>query len=58
MGSSGGLDYSLASHVDFRAVEIGYGGLSTVNSTNFNAGGSYPTSRLFSISTGLVFIIR
>jgi hypothetical protein len=53
-----GLDYSLAKHVDFRAVELGYGTLSTVNSSNFNSGTSYPSSTLFSISTGLVFTIR
>jgi hypothetical protein len=57
-GISGGLDYALAKHLDFRAVEVGYGSLSTINSTNFNTTGTYSASQLFSVSTGLVFIIR
>ncbi|WP_158944340.1 hypothetical protein [Granulicella sp. S190] len=56
-GIFGGVDYTLASHVDFRAVELGYGGLSTINSTLFNETVTYSSSRLFSVSTGLVFTI-
>ena len=51
----GGVDYPLAKHLDFRIVEVGYGALSTVSSANFNGQTSIPTSRLFSVSTGLVF---
>jgi hypothetical protein len=54
-GIFGGLDYTLAKHVDFRAFELGYGGVSTINSGNFSGTVTFPTSRLFSISTGLVF---
>jgi hypothetical protein len=57
-GVFGGLDYSLNNHVDFRVVEAGYGSVSTVNSGNFGSGASFPSSRLFSISTGLVFRIK
>jgi hypothetical protein len=54
-GIFGGLDYTLAKHVDFRAFELGYGAVSTVNSGNFSGTTTFPSSRLFSISTGLVF---
>jgi hypothetical protein len=56
-GIYGGLDYTLAKHVDFRAVELGYGSVSTVNSGNFNGPTTFPSSRLFSVSSGLVFRI-
>jgi hypothetical protein len=56
-GIYGGVDYTLAKHVDFRMVEVGYGSVSTVNSGNFNGAITFPASRLFSISTGLVFRI-
>jgi hypothetical protein len=54
-GIYGGLDYTLAKHVDFRAVELGYGSVSTINSGNFNGTTSFSASRLFSVSMGLVF---
>jgi hypothetical protein len=54
-GIYGGLDYTLSKHVDFRAFELGYGGVSTINSGNFNGTTSFSASRLFSVSTGLVF---
>ena len=54
-GLYGGLDYTLSKHVDFRAFEIGYGSVSTINSGNFNGTVSFPASRLLSISWGLVF---
>jgi hypothetical protein len=54
-GIYGGLDYTLAKHVDFRAFELGYGSVSTVNSGNFYGPITFPNSRLFSVSTGLVF---
>jgi hypothetical protein len=54
-GIYGGLDYTLAKHVDFRAVELGYGSVSTINSGNFNGPTTFPSSSLFSVSTGLVF---
>jgi hypothetical protein len=54
-GVYGGLDYSLAKHVDVRGFELGYGGLSTINSGNFGGSTTYSASKLFSVSTGLVF---
>ncbi len=54
-GIFGGLDYTLASHVDFRVVELGYGSVGTVSSGNFGGTEGQLTSRLFSVSTGLVF---
>ena len=54
-GIFGGLDYTLAKHVDFRAFEIGYGSVDTINSGNFNGTVSFPASRVLTISTGLVF---
>jgi hypothetical protein len=54
-GIYGGLDYTLAKHVDFRAVELGYGSVSTINTGNFNGATTFPSSSLFSVSTGLVF---
>jgi hypothetical protein len=54
-GIFGGLDYTLAKHVDFRAFELGYGAVSTINSGNFGGAVSFPNSRLFSVSSGLVF---
>jgi hypothetical protein len=54
-GIFGGLDYTLSKHVDFRAFELGYGSVSTISSGNFNGSTSFPYSRLFSVSSGLVF---
>jgi hypothetical protein len=54
-GIFGGLDYALNGHVDFRAVEVGYGSVATANTGNFGGTLNQPSSKLFSISTGLVF---
>jgi hypothetical protein len=54
-GIYGGLDYTLSKHVDFRAFELGYGSVSTINTGNFNGATTFPNSSLFSVSTGLVF---
>lgn len=53
----GGVDYTLARHVDFRAVEVGYGSLTTVSSATVGSGGNVaiPSSKLLSFSSGLVF---
>lgn len=50
----GGVDYTIGRHLDFRVVEVGYGILSTVSSAQYNSALSYPSSHLFSISSGLV----
>jgi len=52
----GGVDYALAKHVDFRVVEVGYGSLATINSSDFSGGTTnYSSSTLLTVSTGLVF---
>ncbi len=50
----GGLDYTLNKRLDFRAVEIGYGSLTTANTALYNSTTSYPASKLISFSSGLV----
>jgi hypothetical protein len=47
----------LARHVDLRAIEIGYGSLTTVSSATVGAGGNVaiPSSTLINFSSGLVF---
>jgi hypothetical protein len=54
-GVYGGVDMTLAKHVDFRMVELGYGSVATVSSGNFSATNTFPSSRLFTVSAGLVF---
>ncbi|HEV2646045.1 MAG TPA: hypothetical protein VGU46_06745 [Acidobacteriaceae bacterium] len=56
-GVFGGVDYRLARHVDFRALEIGYGSLTTVSTANVGAGGTVaiPAATVLSFSSGLVF---
>ena len=54
-GIYGGLDYTLSKHVDFRAIELGYGSVSTINSGNFNGTQSFSASTMFNVSAGLVF---
>jgi hypothetical protein len=56
-GVFGGVDYTLARHVDFRAIEIGYGSLTTVSTADVGAGGTVaiPAATLLSFSSGLVF---
>lgn len=53
----GGIDYSFARHVDLRAIEVGYGSVSTASGSTVGEGNgsSYPASRLLSFSSGLVF---
>jgi|SRR5580658_230072 hypothetical protein len=54
-GVFGGIDYPLGRRVDFRIVELGYGGVTTQNSYIY--GGPIPigTSRMVQVSSGLVF---
>jgi hypothetical protein len=55
---TGGLDYALQRHLDFRAVEVGYGTLKTISSATVGAGGDIviPASTLVTISSG--FVVR
>lgn len=50
----GGVDYAVNHRLDFRVVEIGYGSLTTANSSLYNAGLNYSASTLISFSSGLV----
>jgi len=54
-GIFGGLDYPIAKHVDFRAIELGYGTVTTMSSTIERANTNIPSASLIHISTGLVF---
>lgn len=52
---AGGVDYSFASHVDFRVIEIGYGSVQTISTAAIDQVGPVSNSRLLTFSTGLVF---
>jgi hypothetical protein len=54
-GIFAGIDYPIATHVDFRVIEIGYGTVTTISSQIERADTSIPSAQLFSISSGLVF---
>jgi hypothetical protein len=45
----------LSKHVDLRAVEIGYGQVTTVNSSEFNEPTNIGSVKLLNVSTGFVF---
>jgi hypothetical protein len=53
----GGVDYGLARHLDFRAIEVGYGSVTVASGSTVGQGngGSYPAVKLLSFSTGFVF---
>jgi Outer membrane protein beta-barrel domain len=55
---SAGADYTIAKHVDFRVIEIGYGSVSTVSSGTVGATASIPSANVLNISSGLVFRFR
>jgi opacity protein-like surface antigen len=50
-----GLDYSFASHVDFRVIEIGYGSVQTISTGAIDQVGPTSNSQMVNFSTGLVF---
>jgi hypothetical protein len=53
---SGGVDYPIAHHVDFRIFEVGYGSLSTASTSTIAASGpNIPAASLLTLSSGLVF---
>ena len=54
----GGVDYSLARHLDIRAFEIGYGSLTTASESTVGQGNgaAYPASKLLNFSAG--FVVR
>ena len=53
--ASVGVDKSLGKHVDFRAVEIGYGSVTTTSSQIYGGPTSIPAARLLNFSSGFVF---
>lgn len=59
-GVFAGADYALGRHVDFRAIEVGYGNLATASSVTIGGGGgnrTFPSANLLSFSSGFVFRI-
>ena len=54
-GIFAGADYTLARHIDYRVVEVGYSSLSTVSSDTVGGSSSIPSASLLSVSTGVVF---
>jgi hypothetical protein len=54
---SAGADYAISKHIDFRAIEIGYGSVGTISSTQVGTPGNIPAVKLLNFSTGLVFRI-
>jgi hypothetical protein len=50
-----GADYTIAKHVDFRVLEVGYSSLATVSSETIGGTTAIPSSTLLTFSTGLVF---
>jgi hypothetical protein len=54
-GIFAGADYTLAKHIDYRIVEVGYSSLSTVSSDTVGGSSSISASSLLSFSTGVVF---
>ena len=52
----GGVDYSVARHVDLRIFEVGYGAVTTASTSTIAASGpTIPASKQILFSSGLVF---
>jgi hypothetical protein len=50
-----GVDKSLNKHVDFRAIEVGYGSVTTISSAIYGGQTPVPAAKLLNFSTGFVF---
>jgi hypothetical protein len=52
-----GVDYPIHRHLDLRAIEVGYGTLTTISSATVGGGGdvAIPSSTMLSFTSGLVF---
>lgn len=50
-----GADYKLTKHVDFRALEVGYGSVNTIASSIYGAKPTIPAAKLLNFSSGFVF---
>lgn len=53
-GVFAGADYTLNRHFDLRAIEVGYGSLTTVSSATVGSTATIPAATLVSITTGIV----
>jgi len=51
----GGIDYPLTRHIDFRIVELGFGGVTVQNSFIYGGPNPIGSSRIVQVSSGLVF---
>jgi hypothetical protein len=54
-GIFGGIDYPLNRHIDFRIIELGYGGITVQNSFIYGGPNPIGSSRMVHVSSGLVF---
>lgn len=54
-GVFGGVDKSLAKHIDWRIIEVSYGSLTTISSQTFGGPTKIPAARVLGFSTGFVF---
>ena len=54
-GIFGGVDYPLTRIIDFRVVELGYGGVTVQNSYIYGGPNPIGSSRMVYVSSGLVF---
>jgi hypothetical protein len=52
---AGGVDWTIAPHIDFRVIEIGYGSVQTISSGVFGDVNNPTNSQLINFSSGLVF---
>jgi hypothetical protein len=50
-----GLDKTLNRHIDFRAIEVGYGSVTTTSSAIYGGRTPIPAAKLINFSTGFVF---
>ena len=57
-GIFGGIDKPIASHVDWRIIEVGYGSTGTVSSATFGGQTPIDSAKLLNFSAGLVFRIH
>jgi hypothetical protein len=54
-GIYGGLDRPINKHVDWRIIEVSYGSVTTVASSDYGVSPTIPAAKVLGFSTGLVF---
>ena len=54
-GIFGGADYDLNRHISFRAIEVGFSGLTTASDATIGASATVPTTHQISLSSGFTF---